>query len=657
MNGMISWFARNSVAANLLMVFIVCTGVIGALSVRAETNPEFSFDFIQIQVPYLGAAPEEVEEAVCIRIEEAIQGVDGIKQITSTAAEGMASVLVEVETGANTRTVLDEIKSHVDAIDTFPALTEKPIMHEVLSRNHVVDVAVSGDTDLFTLKRIAERVRHELSAIPEISQVDLVNAPPYEISIEVSELALRRHGLTFDDVATAVRGSSLDLPGGSVRTDSGEVLLRTIGQAYRGEEYEQLVLLSRSDGTRLHIADVATVVDGFAETDQVARFDGHPTVMVSVFRSGAEGTTTLANRVIDYVDRVNPTLPEGIALTVWQNGALFIQNRLSLMGRSGLAGFALVFLMLALFLELRLAVWVSLGIPISFLGAVMLMPSLDVTMNDVSTFAFILVLGIVVDDAIIIGENIHSHQETHGEGLRGAIEGTQQISKPVVFAVLTTVAAFAPLLFIPGVFGKFLIVIPLIVIPALLFSLVESLTILPAHLSHLPKPRRPGPWRRFQGLFARGLKHFIHHVYRPILEIGLTWRYLTASFGVSLLIVTLGMVLSGWARFIFLPNVEIDVIAASVTMPQGTPASATADAVRQIEVGAERLRQEVLETTDMEIFDHTYTAVGDTPMASRAGGGGYIDMSASHVGEVASSSPLPAIGRSRASSWGTGGVS
>ena len=270
--------------------------------------------------------------------------------------------------------------------------------------------------------------------------------------------------------------------------------------------------------------------------------------MVSVFRSGKEGTTTLANRVIDYVDyvdRVNPTLPEGIALTVWQNGAVFIQNRLSLMGRSGLAGFALVFLMLALFLELRLAVWVSLGIPVSFLGAVMLMPSLDVTMNDVSTFAFILVLGILVDDAIIIGENIYSHQEEHGEGLRGAIEGAQQISAPVVFAVLTTVTAFTPLLFIPGVFGKFLVVIPLIVIPSVLFSLVESLTILPTHLSHLPTRRSPGPWRRFQGLFARGLKSFIHRMYRPSLEMALRWRYLTAALGVSMLIVTLGMVLSG----------------------------------------------------------------------------------------------------------------
>lgn len=635
MNRMISWFAQNSVAANLLMVFVVCSGLIGALSVRAETLPEFSLGVIEIQVPYLGAAPEEVEQGVCVRIEEAIQGVDGVKQITSTASEGRASVMVEVETGADTRAVLDEIKSNVDAIDTFPDLTEKPIIRELLSRNHVIDVSVSGATDILTLKQIAERVRNELSAIPEISQVDLVSAPPYEISIEVSELTLRRHGLTFDDVASAVRESSLDLPGGAVRTERGEVLLRTIGQAYRGEEYERLALLARADGTRLRLDDVATVVDGFAETDQFARFDAEPTVMVSVFRSGDEGTTTLADRVIDYVGRVGPTLPEGIALTVWQNEAQYMRNRLSLMGRNGLIGFALVFLTLALFLELRLAVWVSLGIPISFLGTVMLMPLFDVTMNDVSTFAFILVLGIIVDDAIIVGENIYSHQEAHGEGLRGAIEGAQEISTPVVFAVLTTVAAFTPLLFVPGMMGNFLGVIPLIVIPSILFSLVESLNILPAHLSHLPRQGRPGPWRWFQGFFSRGLKTFIHRVYRPSLEIGLRWRYLTAALGLSTLIVTLGVVLSGWVTFVFFPNVETDVITASVTLPQGTPASATSDAVRKIEAGAERLRQEVLDATGTDIIRHAYAAVGDQPMASRGPGGGeFIDLAASHLGEV-----------------------
>ena len=406
MNGMIAWFARNSVAANLLMVFILVSGTIGLFNVRGETFPEIALDMVSVQVPYLGAAPEEVEEAVCIRIEEAIQGVDGIKKITSTASEGVGVVLVEVETGADTRTVLDDIKNNVDAIDTFPEETEKPIVRELLARTQVIDLAISGQADEFTLKAIAERIRNEISSIPEISQVELASARPYEISIEVSELALRRHGLTFDDVARAVRRSSLDLPGGSVRSESGEILLRTIGQAYRGEEYEKLVLLARADGTRLRLRDVATVVDGFAETDQFGRFDVEPTILVSIFRTGDQSDLEIASLVTDYVNRTTPTLAEGISLTIWQNQARILNDRLSLMLRNGLTGFGLVFLVLALFLELRLAFWVSLGIPISFLGALMLMPGLDVTANVVSTFAFILVLGIVVDDAIIVGENI-----------------------------------------------------------------------------------------------------------------------------------------------------------------------------------------------------------------------------------------------------------
>ena len=633
---MIAWFARNSVAANLLMVFIVVSGLIGLFNIRGETFPEFSLDMVSIEVPYLGAAPEEVEQAVCIRIEEAIQGIDGIKQITSTASEGMGTVQVEVELGSDTRTVLDDIKNRVDAIDTFPEETEKPIIRELLARRQVIDIAVSGQTDELTLKTIAERIRSELSAIPEISQVELVSARPYEISIEVSELALRRHGLTFDDVARAVRRSSLDLPGGSVRSESGEILLRTIGQAYRGDEYERLVLLARTDGTRLHLGDVATVIDGFAETDQFARFDVEPTILISVFRSGDQSDLEISRVVFDYVDRTAPTLSEGISLTIWQDQARILNDRLSLMLRNGLTGFALVFIVLALFLELRLAFWVSLGIPISFLGMIMLMPGLDVTANVVSTFAFILVLGIVVDDAIIVGENIFRHQEEHGDGLRGSIEGAQEISKPVVFAVLTTVAAFTPLLFVPGFMGKMMIFVPLVVIPCLLFSLLESMNILPAHLAHIPKRGRPGLWRRFQGLFTGGLAAFVRHVYEPTLGFALRWRYLTIAIGLSTLIVTVGMVLAGWVAFQFFPSPEAEVIAASVTMPQGTPASVTSEVVQRLEMSAARLRREVEEETGADVFRHVYAAVGDQPMVGRGPGAMQAGpgQGAGHLGEV-----------------------
>ena len=633
---MIAWFARNSVAANLLMVFIIISGLIGLFNVRGETFPEFSLDMVSIEVPYLGAAPEEVEQAVCIRIEEAIQGIDGIKQITSTAAEGKGTVTVEVELGSDARTVLDDIKNNVDAIDTFPEETEKPIIREVLARRQVIDIAVSGQTDEFTLKAIAERVRDELSSLPAISQVELVSARPYEISIEVSELALRRHGLTFDDVARAVRRSSLDLPGGSVRSQSGEILLRTIGQAYRGDEFEDLILLARTDGTRLHLGDVATVVDGFAETDQSARFDVEPTILISVFRTGDQSDLEISSAVFDYIERARPTLSEGISLTIWQNQARVLNDRLSLMLRNGITGFALVFIVLALFLELRLAFWVSLGIPISFLGMIMLMPGLDVTANVVSTFAFILVLGIVVDDAIIVGENIFRHQQEHGDGLRGSIEGTREISTPVIFAVLTTVAAFTPLMFVPGFMGKMMIFVPLVVIPCLLFSLIESLNILPSHLAHIPKRGHPGLWRRFQSIFTGGLSAFITHVYQPSLVFALRWRYLSLAVGLSTLIVTVGMVLAGWVAFQFFPSPEAEVIAASVTMPQGTPAAVTSEVVQRLEMSADQLRHQIEDETGTDVFRHVYAAVGDQPMVGRGPGAmmGGSGQGAGHVGEV-----------------------
>ena len=636
MNGMIAWFARNPVAANLLMVFLIVGGLIAGFNVRAEVFPEITLDRVVVEVPYLGAAPEEVEEAVCVRIEESIQGIDGIKEIVSNADEGLGTVTVEIEFGADVRRVLDDIKGQVDAIDTFPAETEKPIVRELLARTQVVDVAVSGRADEFALKAAAERVRDALAALPAISHVEMLSARPYEISIEVSESALRRHGLTFDDVAAAVRRSSLDLPGGSVRSASGEILLRTIGQAYRGDEYERLVLLTRADGTRLLLGEVATVVDGFAETDQSARFDAEPAILISVFRTGEQNALDIAAAVHDYVDHARPTLPAGISLTIWQDQAAMLGTRLETMLRTGLAGFALVFLVLTLFLELRLAFWVSLGIPISFMGAVMLMPGVGATVNVLSLFAFILVLGIVVDDAIIVGENIYAQRERRRNGLDAAIEGAREIATPVVFAVLTTVAAFMPLLFVPGMMGKFFRVIPLVVVPCLLFSLVESLQILPAHLSHLPQRTRGGPLRRVQRLFADGLMWFARNVYARVLAVGLRWRYLTAAVGVSTLVLTGGMVLGGWTSFHFFPSIEADFMTGSVTLPQGSPVSVTAEAVGKLEAGAERLRRELRAETGDDYFRHVLAAVGEQPTTAREsampGVGGAL--AAPHLGEV-----------------------
>ena len=637
MNRAIMWLAGNPVAANLLMVLIVVSGLMAAATIRVEVFPEVELDRISIRVPYLGAAPEEVEAGVVLRVEESIQNVDGIKEIVSTAAEGSASIVVELELGADPQQVFHEVTNNVQEITTFPIETERPIVRELATRSKVMDIAIAGDTDVAVLKTIAERVRDGLVAMPDVSQVEIVSVPQYEISIEVSEVALRRHQITFDQVANAVRRSSLDVPGGSLRTERGEILLRTVGQAYRGAEYENLVFWTRPDGSRLLLSDVATVVDGFAETDQQARFDQVTAVTVSVYRSGEQSALTVAAAVRDYVERAEAWLPEGITLTVWQDQTQALSDRLAIMLTNGAMGFVLVLVVLSLFLRMRLALWVSLGVPISFLGAIAVVPHLDMTVNMVSCFALILVLGVLVDDAIMVGENIHRHQETHGNGLRGAIEGAQEISKPVIYAVLTTAAAFLPLLFVPGAFGKIFRIIPIVVIPCLLFSLVESLGILPAHLAHTRRSGPPGPWRRLQQRFANGLTWLVRKGYEPLLEAALRWRYVTAAVGLSALMLTAGIALGGWTSFRFFPSIENEFMSASVTMPLGTPVEVTSEAIARFEAGAARLRARLNDETGTDYFRHVATVIGDQP--SQAAGGrlgdiGLADGADAHLGEV-----------------------
>ena len=642
----VAWFAENSVAANLLMVIILVAGIITISNVKKEIFPEMSLDMISIRVPYLGAAPEEVEEGVCVRIEEAIQGLEGIKKITSTASEGMGSVMVEVLPSHDTRELLDDVKSRVDAIETFPDETEKPVIREMIVRNQVINVAISGEADEITLKRLGEQVRDEITALPGITNVDLATARPYEISIEVSEEALRRHQLTFDDVARAVRNTSLDLPGGSVKTASGEILLRTKGQAYIGEEFARIVLLSRPDGTRLTVGDVATVVDGFAETDQRARFNGQPAVLVQVFRVGDQNAIEVADTVKQYVSQAQARMPQGISLTVWLDYSDFLRSRTELLVRNGYTGLLLLFTVLALFLKLRLAIWVSVGIPVSFLGAMALMPSLDLSVNMLSLFAFILVLGIVVDDAIVVGESIHTRHQAGESGLTGSIRGTYQVMVPVVFAVLTTLVAFSPLLFMPGFMGKFFRVIPLIVMPVLLFSLLESLFILPAHLSHLRSPgtaRKPWVvsrgWDRFQGIFAGGLETFARKFYRRGLEVSLRWRYLTVAVGVTILTISLGTVGAGWLKLVFFPNVESDYVIADLTMPLGVPAEETERAARRIERAALQLKEQIDAESDGtlgSVFRQIFTSIGEQPMLAQQQRfeGNAAAASESHLAEV-----------------------
>ncbi|MGD9346275.1 MAG: efflux RND transporter permease subunit [Candidatus Aminicenantes bacterium] len=635
----LSWFAKNPVAANLILVLIIASGLLTFSGIKQEVFPEFSSDLISVTVPYLGAAPEEVEEAVCVRIEEEIQSLEGIKRITSRASEGLGSVTIELFPGADVRKLLDDVKARVDAIDTFPEETEKPIIQELLNRRQVINVAVSGDTDEKTLRILSDNIREEILLLPGITQAEVTNVRPYEISIEVSEQALRRFDLTFDEVAQAIRRSSLDLPGGSIKTIGGEILLRTKGQAYIGREFEEIILRTRPDGSRVLVGDVAKVVDGFAETDQSARFDGNPSALIQVFRVGDEDALQVASAVKRYVQETQKKMPEGITLTIWNDDSEVLKSRLDLLYKNGRSGLILVFLLLALFLRLRLAFWVALGIPISFLGALWLMPTFDVSINMISLFAFILVIGIVVDDAIVVGESIFTEYEKGKSGIKAALDGLKSVAVPVVFAVLTSVAAFWPILIVEGGIGKIMRFIPIIVILTLLFSLLESLLILPSHLSHLKIKDTPsrglrGIWMRFQTNFNTRFRRFIDKVYRPSLEFGLKFRYITLAGFMAILFITLGMVGGGWIKFVFLPRIDADNIVARLTMPLGTPVETTTEAVKRLEESALKLEEEF--DLGRPIVRHVLAAIGEQPSLNRASGPDPASstFSGSHLGEV-----------------------
>lgn len=644
MKSLVNWFAVNGVAANLMMIIILAFGLFTAFNLRKDIFPEVASDIVTITVAYPGSSPAEVEEAINVRIEERIQDLEGIKQITSNAAEGFGSVTVEIEESRESRELLNDIKSRIDSIDTFPDEAEEPLVAEAVIRERVINLAISGNADERTLKLLAERVRDELSAIPGITQVDLSGARPYEISIEVSEEALLRHDLTFDFVANAVRRSSLNLPGGSIETEGGEILLRTAGQAYRGEEFEELVLLTRPDGTRLRVGDVATVVDGFADTDQALRFDGESAILARVFRVGDQDATEIAEKVKDYVASARSRMPEGIELTTWQDYSQILRSRLDLLVRNGRMGLILVFFILALFLKLRLAGWVALGIPVSFLGAIALLPWFDISINLLSLFAFLLVLGIVVDDAIVVGENIYRHHQEGKEGLEAATDGANEVAVPVVFSILTTVAAFSPLLTIGGTLGKFIYVVPVIVIAVLAFSMLESLFILPTHLSHLrhheEKVRKGilGWWPRFRERFSSALSTFIHRYYKPYLERAIEWRYLTLGIGLALLILTVGFVAGGWIKFTFMPPVEADYVVALVTMPLDSPPEKTAQAVRRLEQTATELQNEIESEQGVEVFQHILASIGEQPyrteQSQNGGQGPGTVFAGQHLGEV-----------------------
>jgi len=601
--GIIAWFARNSVAANLLMVFILVVGYFSYQNLNKKMFPEFNPNSISVNVPHLGAAPEEVEEGVILKVEEAIENIEGIKRINSTAREGFGQVTIELQSGYSLSEKLDEVQMQVDAITTFPEQTEKPIITKQEFKGQVLWLSVSGSMDRRSRQNMAQDIRDEVMALPSVNSAEVVGSREYEISIEVSEEKLQQYNLTFNDITNAVRRSSIDMPGGTIKTSGGDILLRTEGQAYTGEEYSQLVLKTAEDGTRLVLSDIANVVDGFVEQEDYALFDGEPTSSIMVQSTGDQNDLQIAEEVRAYVKRKSNNLPEGVKLTVWGDASYYLSERLDMMITNLLMGAILVFAVLTLFLRIRVAFWVMLGIPISFFGAFILMPLMgewSVSINMLSLFAFIMVLGIVVDDAIVIGESAYTEIQEHGHSTENIINGTLRVAMPATFGVLTTIAAFAPLLMIDATFAAFFRAIALVVTFCLIFSLIESKWILPAHLAHMKyRPLTEDNVNfieRIQLRFKQKLDYFINTHYKRFLEKALIARYNTMATFIAFLLLAISLIAGAFVKLEVFPNIPSDFIQGNITLVDG---SAVSDRNKAIEL----IKQAAIDVAEENTFE------------------------------------------------------
>ena len=637
MNRQITWMANNHVAANLLMMIFIIGGFVMSFSIKQEVFPEIDLDLINVTVAYPGAGPEEVEDGIVLKIEESLSSLTGIKEIKSVAAEGLGGVTAEVLPGEDTDLVLQDIKAEIDRIVTFPEEAEKPVITKVVNRREVISIVVYGNAPERSLREQAEFIRDELLTLPQITQVDLRGVRPYEISIEVTEETLRRYGLTLGTIAETVRHASIDLPGGAVKTEGGEVLIRTKEKRYSGEEYADITILENPDGTALKLGDIARVRDTFRETDVFARFDGLPAAMIAVFRVGDQKPLDISSVVKRFVEEKRHTLPDSLQIATWNDFSEIYRSRLNLLLKNAFFGLILISFVLGLFLQIRLAMWVMLGIPISFLGAILFMPSLDVSINMLSLFAFILALGIVVDDAIIVGENVFTQRSMNKSYVNASIDGSIEVAHPVIFSVLTTIAAFLPLIFVSGTMGKFIRVIPFVVIPILVVSLIESLLILPSHLSIGRDMNSiggvPGFIDRTRRGFGAMLERFVHGPYHRFLSLSIEHRYTTLAASIAIFFITAGIIGGGVVKFRFMPKVDADFITASVKMPIGTPVEDTEKAHDYVMQKAMEAVKE-LDRNNPEgksVLRHIFSLIGSTIIY---GHGGESTQAGSNLSEI-----------------------
>ena len=594
--GPIAYMAGNSVAANLLMWAIIAAGLVSLTGLDREAWPTVPFYHIEVLMAYPGATPEEVEESIVVKIEDQVSGLDDVKAVKSVAAPGMASVRIQMDSGTDMSRALNDIESAVNRIQSFPANAERPQFREMTNRQSMMRLIVYGDVPERSLKELAYQIEDELTTLPSVSQVEVSGIRKYEISIEVPLHRLRALGLTLTDIANTIRRSSLDLSAGSINTRESQVRVRTLGQNYDQKDFEEIVLLSGSDGTVLRVGDIAEVRDGFQETDLIVRHQNHPAVFVEVYRADGEQVMDVATTVREHLaNEVIPSLPDGVGVTLWNDESQDYEERADLLLKNGILGLLLVLFSLSLFLQIRLALWVAVGLAVSGIGALAVMLALDFAINTISLFSFVLAIGIVVDDAIVVAEYIHYERMRGTPGVVAAIRGVRRIKVPLIFAVLTSVAAFMPLLFVPGGVGEVWSALPVIVIAMLLISLVESLLVLPNHLSHMPGPEWV-PTSAFDRFFARiqnrvdvSLNRFVQGPLDRGLRFATDQPLVTMAGAVGLLVLSISLIPAGIVQTNFAGVVEGNFATATLEMPDGTTAQRTYEVARELENAGHRV--------------------------------------------------------------------
>ncbi len=573
-SGAIAWMVRNRVTPNLMMLLCLVGGLIMSLLIRKEVFPEFNLDYVYVSVSYPGSTPDEIEQGIVLAVENEIRGIEGIKEITSTAQEGSGQVVAEVMKGADPDDVLRDIDQAVNTITTFPDEAERPTVTRSPRKWETMELVIYGDASDLALRHLADEVKDRLLKSAELTQVEIDDPLEYEVQVEVARDQLRRYGLSLSEIAAKIQNSALELSGGTIRGEGGDIVLKVDQRQDWAREFASIPLLTMKDGSSLLLSDVAKVKDGFEETNEYDLYQGKPAAYINIFRSGDQTPTGISTAVQELIPELESMLPPGVDLAIADDDSEIYQQRMELLMKNAFLGLLLVLIVLGLFLEFRLAVWVTMGIPVSFLGALLLLPSVDVSINMVSMFAFIIALGIVVDDAIIAGENIYEHMQQGMPFNEAAILGAKEVAVPLTFSILTNIVAFMPLYSLPGFMGKMFVAIPLVVTAVFIISWVESLLILPTHLAHLKKESSSGFIRHLNKIQKRvdaSLTVFVQHTFRPWLEKVIAQRYLAVSLGVVLLMLAIAFISSGRMGFSLMPRTESDRAQVVATLPYGAP--------------------------------------------------------------------------------------